>query len=64
LDHEDVGKARDHGLAAGSQLLGLGGHQPERAVDPIHLGRVGSLDVDHLRQDARDAAATGVWNPR
>jgi hypothetical protein len=51
LDHEDVTEARDHCLAAGPELGGLGGHQPQRALHPLQPERAGSLDVDRARQD-------------
>ncbi len=33
LDHEDVGEPRDHRLAAGAQLLRLGGYQGREAIE-------------------------------
>ena len=60
LDHQDVAEARDHRLAAGPQLAGLGGHQPQHALHPFQPGRAGRLDVDRAGQDLDQVARRGV----
>lgn len=60
LDHEDVAEAGDDRFAAGSELLRLGGHQPQRALHPIELGRAGWLDVADRRQDLDEVAGGGM----
>jgi len=49
-----------HRLAAGAQLLRLGGHQPQRPVHPVDLGWAGGVDVDDRRQDIDEVARGGV----
>lgn len=48
---EDVRQPCDHRLAAGPPFAGLGGHQAQRALYPLRLGRAPCLDTDHARQE-------------
>ena len=56
LDDEDVGQARHDRFAARSQLLGFGRHQPQDALHPVDLGRLGRVYVDRRRQDVDEVA--------
>ena len=55
LDHEDVGEARDDGLAPGPQLPGFGRHDSQCALDPVHLGRSPRVDDDQAGQELDEA---------
>jgi hypothetical protein len=44
LNHEDIRKARDHGLAARLHGPGFHGHQAQRAPHPVQVGQAVTVD--------------------
>src|SRR5262249_3398015 len=54
LDDEDVREPRNDGLPAWAELLRLGGHEAQGALDPFHLRRHRSLDVNDSRQQRHE----------
>ena len=49
LDHEDVGEAGDDRFPARAQLTRFGGHEAQRSLEPVRLGRAPRLDLDPAR---------------
>ena len=60
LDHEDVGEARDHGLAAGLEFPASAAISWKTPCIQLGPGPVGGVDVDHLRQDPDQVARDRV----
>jgi hypothetical protein len=63
LDDEEVGEPRDHRLAAGPKLAGLGRDQLEGAAHPTGSGAVGAVDVDGGGQDRHEVACGWMIEP-